>query len=159
MRTIKYEFVVNQYFLPYFFSADTSGMTEDEISMVQEWEHEQISEIDGFMHWSLEDGDYFARCEIANAKGMCQTLVAVAKSNEFPRWCSITGEGFDEGFCVCDGELYIKNEADAKSYVMSAGYADLEEAYADDFIYYSDWETIDAYDWDTEPMPFKQLTR
>ena len=56
-----------------------------------------------------------------------------------------------EGWCVQDGESYIKYESDALKCAKAAGYADLEEAYEDDFMYYTDWADIPEDEWDDVP--------
>ena len=44
------------------------------------------------------------------------------------------------GWCVNDGELYFKYEKDAINWAVSNGYKDLQEAYDDEVIYWTDWE-------------------
>lgn len=56
-----------------------------------------------------------------------------------------------EGWCVQDGEAYIKYESDALKCAKDAGYDDLEEAYEDDFIYYTDWVDIPEDEWHEVP--------
>ena len=56
-----------------------------------------------------------------------------------------------EGWCVQDGESYIKYESDALKCAKAAGYADLEEAYEYDFIYYTDWVDIPEDEWHEVP--------
>ena len=68
-----------------------------------------------------------------------------------PRYCSFTHEPMFEGWCVQDGEAYIKYESDAHNYVKAAGYADLDEAFLDDFIYYTEWMDIPEDEWDERP--------
>jgi hypothetical protein len=36
----------------------------------------------------------------------------MARFKTYARKCDITGEGMNEGFCICDGEMYIKYEKD-----------------------------------------------
>lgn len=45
-----------------------------------------------------------------------------------------------EGWVVNDGELYFKYENDAKAWCITNGYVDLETAFEDDVIYWTEWE-------------------
>jgi len=66
---------------------------------------------------------------------------------QFARKCSVTGKGMNVGwYCECQ-EVYIKNEADAINFVNNNTYADLELAYDDEFIYYTEWYEIDEDEW------------
>ena len=69
-----------------------------------------------------------------------------------PRHCSVTREPMFEGWCVQDGESYIKYASDALECAKAAGYADLEEAYEDEFMYYTDWVDIPEDEWDEPPF-------
>ena len=69
-----------------------------------------------------------------------------------PRYCSITNQPMFEGWCVQDGESYIKHEHNAIKCAKAAGYADLEEAHEDDFMYYTDWVDIPDDEWDEPPF-------
>ena len=64
-----------------------------------------------------------------------------------PRYCDITHEGMWEGWCVADGAMYIKHMNDANAHAVDAGYANLEEAYEDDYMYYTDWFEIPKDEW------------
>lgn len=60
---------------------------------------------------------------------------------KFARKCTITGQGMNEGW-YCEGlDTYIKTEADAINFVNQHTYADLECAYNDEFIYYTEWDS------------------
>ena len=80
-----------------------------------------------------------------------------------PRYCSITLEPMFEGFCVCDGAMYIKLEKDATAHVIQAGYKDLDDAYEDEYIYFTDWHDIPLEEWDDAPkntdVNFKKQSR
>lgn len=66
--------------------------------------------------------------------------------DKFARKCDITNKGMNEGwYCECL-DTYIKNEADAINFVNNNTYADLECAYNDDFIYYTEWDAEDEED-------------
>ena len=68
-----------------------------------------------------------------------------------PRYCSITHQPMFEGWCVADGAMYIKYMEDANAHAVIAGYANVEEAYNDDYMYWTDWEEIPEEDWDDIP--------
>lgn len=68
-----------------------------------------------------------------------------------PRYCSVTSEPMFEGWCIGDGDAYIKYESDALKAVEEAGFSNLEEAYNDGFIYWTEWHDIEVEDWDEEP--------
>ena len=63
--------------------------------------------------------------------------------------CSKTGELFLAGYVVGDGEMYIKHEHDLFIAVTEAGYETLDEAYDDEFYYWSEWdlEEVLREDW------------
>lgn len=70
---------------------------------------------------------------------------------KYPRYCDVTHEGMWEGWCVNDGESYIKHEADALKCATDAGYKDIEQAYEDEFMYWTDWREIPRDEWDEPP--------
>jgi len=53
------------------------------------------------------------------------------------RICSATKEVMDEGWVVGDGDEYFKYEKDALLYANLKGYANLSEAYEDEFMYWT----------------------
>jgi hypothetical protein len=59
---------------------------------------------------------------------------------EYARQCDKTKEGMNEGWVVGDGEAYYKYESDILARCKEAGYADLNEAYDDEFMYWTEWE-------------------
>ena len=63
---------------------------------------------------------------------------------KYARECSITGEGMNEGWVGDDGCFYFKYEKDAKQWCISRGYRDIDDAYADDVIYYTEWDEFDV---------------
>jgi len=65
-----------------------------------------------------------------------------AKSNKFARKCSITGEGINAGFVIDDGEFYLKDDVQILDNWIKekTEYADRNEAYNDDYYYYTEWE-------------------
>ena len=77
---------------------------------------------------------------------------AMSQSIKAPRYCSVTEEPMFEGWCVQDGEYYFKYAPDALQCAKDAGYADLEEAYEDGFMYYTDWVDIPDDEWDEPPF-------
>ncbi len=63
---------------------------------------------------------------------------------KWARQCDVTGEGMNEGFCIGDGAMYIKREKDMSEHITNdTDYASLEEAYEDDYYYYTEWEDPD----------------
>lgn len=68
-----------------------------------------------------------------------------------PRYCSLTHQPMFEGWCVADGAMYIKCMDDANAHAVDAGYANLEEAYEDDYMYFTDWLEIPEDEWDDIP--------
>jgi len=58
----------------------------------------------------------------------------------YARKCDITGEGMNEGWVANDGEMHFKYEADALQWCIDNGYRDIDDAYADDVIYWTEWE-------------------
>jgi hypothetical protein len=73
---------------------------------------------------------------------------------KFARICDITGEGFNGGYCINDGEMYIKYEKDLVAHLrsleddtdLSDDYL-LDEAYKLGYYYYSDWEVDEDDEW------------
>ncbi len=58
---------------------------------------------------------------------------------EYARKCDITGEGMNKGWVADDGDKYFKYETDAIAHCRDAWGLSLEEAFATDSIYYTDW--------------------
>ena len=63
----------------------------------------------------------------------------------YARIDSNTDKGMSEGWLVGDGEAYYIKERDAEDHAKEAGYASLEEAVEDDYIYWSEWEDEEDY--------------
>lgn len=63
-----------------------------------------------------------------------------------PRKCDITGEGMSEGYCIQDGLAYIKYKEDFERHIKEeTGYESVDEAYEDDYYYYTEWDELDDY--------------
>jgi hypothetical protein len=69
---------------------------------------------------------------------------------KFARRCDATGKGINEGYVVCDGELYFASKADLINHLRSRGGMEclsdefiLNEAYELEEYYYTEWEEID----------------
>jgi hypothetical protein len=63
-----------------------------------------------------------------------------------PRKCDITGEGMSEGYCIQDGLAYIKYKESFEWHIKEeTTYDSVEEAYADDYYYYTEWDELDDY--------------
>ena len=89
MKTETTEYLVLDHLLAYFINADSSGLTDDEIEEVNEFEHDQVQwamRRPGYVsHHRSHDGDYsenFGRCEITKCFGNRSTLVLVIMFNE-----------------------------------------------------------------------------
>ena len=62
----------------------------------------------------------------------------------YPRKCNITGEGMNKGFCVEGGRMYIKYEESLEWHIKEqTTYASLNEAYNDNYYYWTEWEELD----------------
>jgi len=56
--------------------------------------------------------------------------------------CSITKQGFNEGFIICDGVMYIKELEDLKKHLAEqTEYKSLQEAFDDEYYYYTEINT------------------
>jgi hypothetical protein len=66
---------------------------------------------------------------------------------KYARTCSVSGEGMNAGYCICDGEAYV-SEAVGIDYWLKehTTYESAEEAYEDGYYYYTTWEDEDEYD-------------
>lgn len=62
------------------------------------------------------------------------------------RQCSVTGEGMNEGWVGDDGCVYFKYGHDALQWCIDRGYRDIDDAYADDVIYWTEWEDENDFD-------------
>ena len=71
---------------------------------------------------------------------------------KYARRCDVTQEGMNEGYCIQDGLMYIKHDSDMEKHIEGTDYDTVEDAYEDDYYYYTDWfDTIDEEDeWYTE---------
>jgi hypothetical protein len=64
---------------------------------------------------------------------------------KFARRCNITGKGMNEGYCILDGEMYIHTEEDMLKYLLeNTEYKNLQEAYDDEYCYWTEWEVEDG---------------
>lgn len=65
---------------------------------------------------------------------------------KFARKCDITGVGMNEGYCFGEGEMYAATEETALKIAKDHyGYDTLEEAYADDAYYWTEWDDESDY--------------
>lgn len=63
---------------------------------------------------------------------------------KFARRCDITGEGMNEGYCIGDGGMYIKGDMAMLQHITDeTEYSTIDEAYEDDYYYYTEWEAED----------------
>ncbi len=66
-----------------------------------------------------------------------------------PRYCSITNEPMWEGWYFEGiGFFYVKYEKDALRICQNYDYATLDEAFEDEFMYWTDWHDIPKDEWD-----------
>lgn len=59
---------------------------------------------------------------------------------KFARKCSITGKGMNEGWCINEGDMYVHEEADMLDHLQTTDYNTLQEAYDDDYCYWTEWD-------------------
>ena len=60
---------------------------------------------------------------------------------EETRVCSVSGEEMTEGYCIMDGELYIKGHHDMLNHIThETEYKDMNEAYDDEYYCWTQWE-------------------
>jgi hypothetical protein len=69
------------------------------------------------------------------------------EEEKIARQCSVTGEGMNEGWVTDSGNEYFKYEEDALAWCNTHGYNSINEAYENDFIYWTEWydENCDDY--------------
>lgn len=65
---------------------------------------------------------------------------------KFARQCDITGKGMNEGWYAEGCGMHFANESDALQWCIDNGYRDIDDAYADGSIYYTEWE--DDYEYE-----------
>jgi hypothetical protein len=63
----------------------------------------------------------------------------------YVRKCDVTGKGMNQGWLFGDG-YYVAEESDALEYCIENGYSSIQEAFDDDFGYYTEWTVEDAWD-------------
>lgn len=69
---------------------------------------------------------------------------------KYARQCSVSGEGMNKGYVICDGEMYIKSEKHLSEHITNdTEYESVEEAYEDGYYYYTEWEDEDDYQYET----------
>ena len=55
------------------------------------------------------------------------------------------------GFCIGDGDMYIKSEKHMSEHITNdTEYDSMEEAYEDGYYYYTEWEDEDDYQFETQ---------
>jgi len=70
-----------------------------------------------------------------------------------PRYCSITNEPMWEGWYFEGIDMYVKYEDDAKRICTNYEYATLALAFADDFMYWTDWHSEPESEWHEAGAP------
>ena len=62
----------------------------------------------------------------------------------YARKCDVTGEGMNSGYCINDGEKYIKGDQAMLQHITDeTEYATMEEAYEDGYYYHTEWSDDD----------------
>lgn len=68
---------------------------------------------------------------------------------KYARQCSVTGEGMNKGFCICDGAYYVSEEVGIEWWLKEhTSYKTAQEAYDDEYYYYTEWEDEDDYQYE-----------
>ena len=63
---------------------------------------------------------------------------------KYARRCDITGKGMNAGYCIGEGAMYIKHELELAAHIQSGtDYKSVQDAYEDDYFYYTEWDAID----------------
>ena len=104
----------------------------------------QFIEVDGVPHYITKDygepisplKNYIILEDISNK-------IAIQTSDLFARKCSFSNQGINIGFVFCNGDFYCKTKAKAKDLCLENGYTSLDDAYKDEYYYYTSWEDID----------------
>lgn len=68
----------------------------------------------------------------------------VFDDTRYPRLCEVTNKGISKGWIVNEGDLYIGDEHNALKHAKANGFESLQEAYDEDFMYFTEWEDIDS---------------
>ena len=70
---------------------------------------------------------------------------------KYARQCDVTGKGMNKGFCICDGEYYVSEEVGIEWWLKEhTSYKTAQEAYDDEYYYYTEWEDEDDYQFETQ---------
>jgi len=79
-------------------------------------------------------------------------------SNEikYARRCDVTNKGMNEGYCINDGQMYIKEESDMIAHLKDVEKSEpnesdhsltdselLDEYYENEYYYWTEWDDID----------------
>ena len=67
--------------------------------------------------------------------------IQIYNMENYARKCSVTGEGMNEGWYAEGCGMYFANESDALQWCIDNEYKDLQEAYDDEAIYWTEFET------------------
>jgi hypothetical protein len=104
---------------------------------------DELWDVDGLMFYAID----------GNTARVFQKQAPV----KWARVDSATGKGMNVGYCVLDGEAYFENESDLIKYLREVMNVDennelsdefiLEEAYANEEYYYTEWEVEDEEYW------------
>jgi hypothetical protein len=68
------------------------------------------------------------------------------EEERFPRVADDTGKGISVGWIAGDGDAYFETEKGAKKYAKEMGYKNLQDAYDDGAIYYTEWDESEIED-------------
>lgn len=62
----------------------------------------------------------------------------------YARKCDVTGKGMNNGYCIMDGGMYIASEGDMLKHLEEhTAYESMEEAFEDEYCYYTEWTELD----------------
>lgn len=68
--------------------------------------------------------------------------IILIEGTKFARKCDVTGEGMNSGYCIGDGEAYVKDDEKLfeKYLKENTKYKNANDAYADEYYYHTEWE-------------------
>jgi hypothetical protein len=94
-------------------------------------------------------------CKVYLDESEIEMLGSDSMKYKFARKCDVTGDGMNEGYCIGDGDMYIKHEKDLLEYLrQNQGHDDswtdeqtLEHFYEEGHYFYTDWEVDEDDSW------------
>ena len=59
----------------------------------------------------------------------------------FAKKCDVTGDPFNAGYCILDGQMDIKSDLQFLKHITEeTEYDSIDEAYDDEYYYWSEWD-------------------